>query len=29
LGIGWVEDRYLPPCAVEFRKFAVSKFQVE
>ena len=29
LGIGWVEDRYLPPCAVEFRKYAVSKFQVE
>jgi DNA-binding transcriptional LysR family regulator len=29
LGIGWVEDRYLPPCAVEFRKFAVSKFQIE
>lgn len=26
LGIGWVEDRYLPPCAVEFRKFVVSKF---
>src|ERR1700746_371865 len=21
LAIGWVEDRYLPPCAVEFRKF--------
>ena len=29
LGIGWVEDRSLPPCAVEVRKFAVSKFQVE
>jgi DNA-binding transcriptional LysR family regulator len=26
LGLGWVEDRYLPPCAVEFRNFAVSKF---
>jgi LysR family transcriptional activator of glutamate synthase operon len=26
LGLGWVEDRYLPPCAVEFRKFVVSKF---
>ena len=29
LGIGWVEDRYLPACAVAFRKFAVFKFQVE
>jgi LysR family transcriptional regulator, transcription activator of glutamate synthase operon len=27
LGLGWVEDRYLPPCAVEFRKFVVSKFR--
>jgi LysR family transcriptional activator of glutamate synthase operon len=26
LAIGWVDDRYLPPCAVEFRKFVVSKF---
>jgi LysR family transcriptional regulator, transcription activator of glutamate synthase operon len=26
LGLGWVEERYLPPCAVEFRKFVVSKF---
>jgi LysR family transcriptional activator of glutamate synthase operon len=29
LAIGWVEDRYLPPCAVEFRKFVVSKFKGE
>ena len=29
LAIGWVEDRYLPPCAVEFRKFVVSKFKEE
>ena len=27
LGIGWVDDRYLPPSAIEFRKFVVSKFQ--
>jgi LysR family transcriptional regulator, transcription activator of glutamate synthase operon len=27
LGLGWVEERYLPPCAVEFRKFVVSKFR--
>ena len=27
LGIGWVENRYLPPCAVAFRKFVVSKFR--
>jgi LysR family transcriptional activator of glutamate synthase operon len=26
LGIGWVEDRYQPPCAVEFRKFVESRF---
>ena len=26
IGIGWIEDRYLPPCAIEFRKFIVSKF---
>ena len=26
LGIGWVDDRYLPPSAIEFRKFVVSKF---
>jgi DNA-binding transcriptional LysR family regulator len=25
LGIGWVDDRYLPASAVEFRKFVVSK----
>src|SRR3984957_5142186 len=29
LGIGWVENRYLPPCAVAFRKFVVCKFQGE
>jgi LysR family transcriptional regulator, transcription activator of glutamate synthase operon len=29
LGIGWVEDRYLPASAIEFRKFVVSKFQGE
>jgi LysR family transcriptional activator of glutamate synthase operon len=29
LRIGWVDDRYLPPCAVEFRKFVVSKFHGE
>jgi LysR family transcriptional regulator, transcription activator of glutamate synthase operon len=29
LGIGWVDDRYLPPSAIEFRKFVVSKFQKE
>jgi len=27
LSIGWVDDRYLPPSAIEFRKFVVSKFQ--
>jgi LysR family transcriptional regulator, transcription activator of glutamate synthase operon len=26
LGIGWVDDRYLPASAIEFRKFVVSKF---
>ena len=26
LGIGWVDDRYLPAGAIEFRKFVVSKF---
>jgi DNA-binding transcriptional LysR family regulator len=26
LGIGWVDDRYLPASAIEFRKFIVSKF---
>ena len=25
LGIGWVDDRYLPPCALEFRRFAQSQ----
>jgi LysR family transcriptional regulator, transcription activator of glutamate synthase operon len=29
LGIGWVEDRYLPASAIEFRKFVASKFQGE
>lgn len=29
LGIGWVDDRYLPACAIEFRKFVVSKFHGE
>src|SRR3984893_7363869 len=29
LGIGWDDDRYLPPSAIEFRKFVVSKFQGE
>jgi LysR family transcriptional activator of glutamate synthase operon len=29
LGIGWVEDRYLPASAIEFREFVVSKFQGE
>jgi DNA-binding transcriptional LysR family regulator len=29
LGIGWVEDRYLPPCAIGFREFVVSKFHEE
>jgi DNA-binding transcriptional LysR family regulator len=29
LGIGWVDDRYLPASAIEFRKFVVSKFQGE
>ena len=27
LGIGWIKDRYLPPCTIEFRKFVMSKFQ--
>ena len=27
IGIGWVDDRYLPACAIEFRKFVVSKFR--
>jgi LysR family transcriptional activator of glutamate synthase operon len=27
LGIGWVDDRYLPASAIEFREFVVSKFQ--
>ena len=26
LGIGWVDGRYLPASAIEFRKFVVSKF---
>jgi LysR family transcriptional regulator, transcription activator of glutamate synthase operon len=26
LGIGWVDERYLPPCAVQFRDFVVAKF---
>jgi DNA-binding transcriptional LysR family regulator len=26
LGIGWVEDRYLPPCALEFRQFVESRY---
>jgi DNA-binding transcriptional LysR family regulator len=26
LGIGWVDDRYLPASAIEFRNFVVSKF---
>ena len=26
LGIWWVDDRYLPASAIEFRKFVVSKF---
>jgi DNA-binding transcriptional LysR family regulator len=29
LGIGWVDDRYLPASAIEFRKFVVSKFRAE
>lgn len=29
LGIGWVDDRYLPPSAIQFRKFVVSKFHGE
>jgi LysR family transcriptional activator of glutamate synthase operon len=29
LGIGWVDDRYLPASAIEFRKFVVSKFRGE
>jgi LysR family transcriptional regulator, transcription activator of glutamate synthase operon len=29
LGIGWVDDRYLPASAIEFRKFVVSKFHGE
>jgi LysR family transcriptional activator of glutamate synthase operon len=29
LGIGWVDDRYLPASAMEFRKFVVSKFHGE
>jgi LysR family transcriptional regulator, transcription activator of glutamate synthase operon len=28
-GIGWVDDRYLPASAIEFRKFVVSKFHGE
>jgi DNA-binding transcriptional LysR family regulator len=27
LGIAWINDRYLPASAIEFRKFVVSKFQ--
>jgi LysR family transcriptional regulator, transcription activator of glutamate synthase operon len=27
--IGWVDDRYLPASAIEFRKFVVSKFHGE
>jgi DNA-binding transcriptional LysR family regulator len=29
LGIGWVNDRYLPASAIEFRKFVVSEFHGE
>jgi DNA-binding transcriptional LysR family regulator len=29
LGMGWVDSRYLPPSAIEFRKFVVSKFRKE
>jgi LysR family transcriptional activator of glutamate synthase operon len=29
LGIGWIDERYLPPSAIAFRKFVVSKFQGE
>ena len=29
LGIGWVDDRYRPVSAIEFRKFVVSKFHGE
>jgi LysR family transcriptional activator of glutamate synthase operon len=29
IGIGWVDDRYLSPCAVEFRDFVVSNFHGE
>jgi LysR family transcriptional regulator, transcription activator of glutamate synthase operon len=29
LGIGWVDHRYLPASAIEFRKFVVSKFHGE
>lgn len=29
LGIGWVDERYLPPCAVQFRDFVVAKFTRE
>jgi LysR family transcriptional activator of glutamate synthase operon len=29
LGIGWIKDRYLPPCTIEFRKFVMSKFQAK
>ena len=29
LGIGWIDERYLPPCAVEFRKFLFSKFSTK
>jgi LysR family transcriptional activator of glutamate synthase operon len=29
LGIGWVDQRFLPASAIEFRKFVVSKFHGE
>jgi DNA-binding transcriptional LysR family regulator len=29
LGIGWVDDRYLPASAIKFRKFVVSNFQTK
>jgi LysR family transcriptional regulator, transcription activator of glutamate synthase operon len=29
LGIGWIKDRYLPPCTTEFRKFVMSKFHAK
>ena len=29
LGVGWVDERYLPPCVVQFRDFVVAKFTTE